>query len=123
MELRTLYNTGNLPDVDTLVSHNGLLGIHSDEHCHAEQLLTDSDTLIWLESIYDYNVLEFGKEYTYTTDIKRLLTTSQIDSAPTTGGALRPVPHWGVRWSERSPKKTLLVSTRLISSSRSSHAE
>lgn len=72
VELRTLYNTGNLPDVDTLVSHNGLLGIHSDEHGHAEQLLTDLNTLIWLESIYDYNVLEFGKEYTYTTDIKQL---------------------------------------------------
>lgn len=72
VELRTLYNTGNLPDVDTLVSHNGLLGIHSDEHGHAEQLLTDLNTLIWLESIYDYNVLEFSNEYTYTTDIKQL---------------------------------------------------
>lgn len=71
-ELRTLYNNGNLPDVDTLVSNNGLLGIHSDNHGHAEQLLTDLNTLIWLESIYGYNVLEFGKEYTYVTDIRQI---------------------------------------------------
>lgn len=72
VELRTLYNTGNLPDVDTLVSNNGLLGIHSDNHGHAEQLLTDLNTLIWLQSIYGYNVLEFGKEYTYATDIRQI---------------------------------------------------
>ena len=72
VELRTLYNTGNLPDVDTLVSEDGLLGIHRDTHGHAEQLLTDLNTLVWLESIYNYNVLEFSKEYTYTTDIKQL---------------------------------------------------
>ena len=72
VELRTLYNTGNLPDVDTLVSNNGLLGIHSDEHGHAEQMLTDLNTLVWLESIYNYNVLDFGKEYGYATDIKQI---------------------------------------------------
>lgn len=71
-ELRTLYNNGNLPDVDTLVSNNGQLGIHKDSHGHAEQLLTDLNTLIWLESIYGYNVLEFEKDYTYTTDIRQI---------------------------------------------------
>ena len=71
-ELRTLYNNGNLPDVDTLVSNNGHLGIHKDSHGHAEQLLTDLNTLIWLESIYGYNVLEFEKDYTYTTDIRQI---------------------------------------------------
>ena len=72
VELRTLYNTGNLPDVDTLVSHDGLVGIHSDEHGHAEQLLTDLNTLIWLKSIYNYDVLQFDKTYTYATDIKQI---------------------------------------------------
>jgi hypothetical protein len=72
VELRTLYNTGNLPDVDTLVSNNGLLGIHSDEHGHAEQMLTDLNTLVWLKSLYNYEILDFGKEYTYTTDIKQI---------------------------------------------------
>jgi hypothetical protein len=71
-ELRTLYNNGNLPDVDTLVSNNGLLGIHKDEHGHAEQLLTDLNTLIWLKSIYNYDVLQFEKEYAYATDIKQI---------------------------------------------------
>ena len=72
VELRTLYNTGNLPDVDTLVSHDGLLGIHRDEHGHAEQLLTDLNTLIWLKSIYNYDVLQFEREYPYSTDIKQI---------------------------------------------------
>ena len=71
-ELRTLYNSGNLPDVDTLVSTNQLLGIHSDEHGHAEQLLTDLNTLVWLESIYGYDVSDFEKEYDYETDIKQI---------------------------------------------------
>ena len=80
VELRTLYNTGNLPDVDTLVSDNGLLGIHRDEHGHAEALLTDLNTLIWLKSIYNYDVLQFEKEYPYATDIKQIahdVTTRQ----------------------------------------------
>ena len=72
VELRTLYNNGNLPDVDTLVSDDGLLGIHSDTHGHAEQMLTDLNTLIWLQSIYNYDVLAFDKEYSYVTDIKRI---------------------------------------------------
>ena len=72
LELRTLYNMGNLPDVDSLVSSNGLLGIHSDEHGHAEQMLTDLNTLVWLQSIYNYDVLEFTKEYPYTIDIKSI---------------------------------------------------
>jgi hypothetical protein len=72
LELRTLYNDGNLPDVDTLVSNNGLLGIHSDTHGHAEQMLTDLNTLVWLQSIYDFNVLDLDKEYTYDTDIKTI---------------------------------------------------
>ena len=72
VELRTLYNTGKLPDVDTLVSNGGLLGIHSDEHGHAEQLLTDVNTLVWLKSIYNYDVLQFAKVYPYSTDIKQI---------------------------------------------------
>ena len=72
VELRTLYNTGNLPDVDTLVSHDGLLGIHSDTHGHAEQLLTDLNTLIWLQSIYNYDVSQFDRVYEYETDIKQI---------------------------------------------------
>ena len=72
LELRTLYNLGNLPDVDTLVSDDNLLGIHADTHGHAEQMLTDLNTLVWLESIYDVNVLNFDKDYTYETDIKAI---------------------------------------------------
>ena len=72
LELRTLYNQGNLPDVDTLVSGDGLLGIHSDTHGHAEQMLTDLNTLVWLASIYGVEVWELDKEYPYETDIKAL---------------------------------------------------
>ena len=70
LELRTLYNQGNLPDVDTLVSSEGLLGIHSDTHGHAEQLLTDLNTLVWLASIYDVQVSELDMDFDYETDIK-----------------------------------------------------
>lgn len=85
LELRTLYNDGDLPDVDTLVSNNGLLGIHKDTHGHAEQMLTDLNTLVWLQSIYNFNVLELDKEYTYDTDIKMIAhkVASRQDSAYT----------------------------------------
>ena len=72
LELRTLYNAGNLPDVDTLVSTDDLLGIHSDTHGHAEQMLTDLNTLVWLQSIYGYDVSHFSKVYSYATDIKQI---------------------------------------------------
>ena len=82
VELRTLYNRGNLPDVDTLVSTNDLVGIHSDEHGHAEQMLTDLNTLIWLQLIYNYTVLEFEKEYPYLTDIKSIAYEIAIRQDP-----------------------------------------
>ena len=85
VELRTLYNAGNLPDVDTLVSDGDLVGIHSDTHGHATQILTDLNSLIWLQSIYGVNVLEFEKEYPYLTDIKQIAydVATRQDSAYT----------------------------------------
>ena len=58
--------------MDTLVSSDGLLGIHKDTHGHAEQMLTDLNTLVWLESIYGYDVLNFAQDFPYQTDIKHI---------------------------------------------------
>ena len=54
------------------VTDGDLLGIHKDTYGHAEQMLTDLNTLQWFESIYDVNVLDFDKDYTYQTDIKAI---------------------------------------------------
>ena len=67
---------GELPDVDTLVSHDGLLGIHSDTHGHAEQLLTDLNSLIWLINL-QLRHLQFSKVYQYETDIRQIAPRSQ----------------------------------------------
>lgn len=69
VELRTRYNQGNLPDVDALVSGGGKLGIHSDTHGHAEQMLTDLNTLVWVASIYGVDPNDIETDVSYTTDI------------------------------------------------------
>lgn len=51
-ELYTLFDAGQLPDVDALVRDGGSDGIFSDGSGHADGILLDLAELVWLRAIY-----------------------------------------------------------------------
>ena len=52
IELYTLFEAGDLPDVDALVSSGGSEGIFRDSFGHADSTLLDLAELVWLRAIY-----------------------------------------------------------------------
>lgn len=51
-ELYTLFEAGDLPDVDTLVGSGSDEGIFRDSFGHADSILVDLAELVWLRAIY-----------------------------------------------------------------------
>jgi hypothetical protein len=72
VELYRLYDSGNLPDVDTLQSSGGDLGIFRDNLGHPEQLLIDLGQLVWLQAIYQVDLSDYDYDPGYITDIKTI---------------------------------------------------
>jgi hypothetical protein len=72
VELYRLYDSGNLPDVDTLQSSGGDLGIFRDNLGHPEQLLIDLGQLVWLQAIYQVDLSDYDYDPAYITDIKTI---------------------------------------------------
>lgn len=72
VELYRLYDSGNLPDVDTLQSSGSDLGIFRDNLGHPEQLLIDLGRLVWLEAIYQVDMAGYDHDPGYITNIKTI---------------------------------------------------
>jgi hypothetical protein len=70
-ELYSLYDAGQLPDVDTLVSGSGD-AIFSDTFGHPDDILEDLGELIWLRAIYDVDLSTYAYDPGYTTDLKAI---------------------------------------------------
>ena len=83
VELYKLYAQGNLPDVDTLTTSAGDLGIYKDRLGHPEALLVDLSQLVWLQAIYDVDLGSYNYDSVYFTDIKTIASDimSRHDSA------------------------------------------
>lgn len=64
LELRHLFEAGELSDVDQMTSGDGD-AIFTDPKGHADEILRDLGTLIWLGSIYDVDLTDHpvGDEY------------------------------------------------------------
>ncbi|MFT6400277.1 MAG: hypothetical protein ACJAYU_005048 [Bradymonadia bacterium] len=64
LELRHLFEAGDLSDVDTMTSSDGA-AIFRDRKGHADEILLDLGSLIWLGSIYDVDISThpLGEEY------------------------------------------------------------
>jgi hypothetical protein len=72
VELYRLYDSGNLPDVDTLQSSGDDLGIFRDNLGHPEQLLIDLGQLVWLQAIYQVDLSDYDYDPGYITDIETI---------------------------------------------------
>lgn len=70
-ELYSLYEAGNLPDVDTLVSSSGD-AIFSDAFGHADEILVSLGRLVWLRAIYGVDLTAYAHDPGYITDLKAI---------------------------------------------------
>ncbi|MGI9600618.1 MAG: hypothetical protein ACR2QE_01945 [Acidimicrobiales bacterium] len=71
VELYNLYDAGQLPDVDSLVSGTGD-AIFSDAFGHADDILVELGRLVWLRAIYDVPLSSYPYDPGYTTDLKAI---------------------------------------------------
>lgn len=71
VELYELYDAGELPDVDSLVSGSGD-AIFSDSFGHADDILVELGRLVWLRAIYDVDLSSYDYDPGYTVDLLAL---------------------------------------------------
>ena len=68
VELYELYDAGQLPDVDSLVSSTGD-AIFSDSFGHADDILVELGRLVWLRAIYGVDLSTYAYDPGYETDL------------------------------------------------------
>ena len=75
LELRALFEAGNLPDVDVLTSNvndsstENDVGIFVDDKGHADEILVDLGTLVWGSVLYDIEPTNDFSSAVYETDL------------------------------------------------------
>ena len=80
LELRTLFEAGNLPDVDVLTSNvndsstENDVGIFVDDKGHADEILVDLGTLVWGSVLYDIEPANDFASTDYETDLASIAT-------------------------------------------------
>lgn len=70
-ELRLLFDAGNLPGI-TAVQGPAATSLHTDTLGHAGHILKDLGELVWLNRIYDIDLLTYGYNPPWTTDLKAI---------------------------------------------------
>jgi hypothetical protein len=70
-ELYSLFEAGDLPDVDSLVSNAGE-GIFRDSFGHADEILLELAALVWMRAIYDVDLSSYDYDPGYSTDLKAI---------------------------------------------------
>ncbi len=78
LELRLLFSSDNLPDVDSLVNGSGE-AIYSDNFGHADDILKDLGRLVWLNAIYGVNLTTYAYDPGYITDLKGIAQSIMDD--------------------------------------------
>ncbi len=85
IELRSQFEAGNLDDVDAMISNDGN-GIFRDSIGHADRILLDLGTLIWLGSIYNVDLSEYpigdlgNKTAKYQVDLRGIAEAIIVDN-------------------------------------------
>ena len=73
LELRTLFEAGNLPDVTALVSASpNSIFEDAKGHGHSDGILHDLAELVWLNAIYGVDLTTYGYDSGYVTDLKAI---------------------------------------------------
>jgi hypothetical protein len=69
VELKRLYEAGDLPDVENAVGPSGL---YRDGMGHASNILKDLAALVWLATLYDIDLADCDLELEYETDLMQV---------------------------------------------------
>ncbi len=80
-ELYELYDAGQLPDVDTLVSGSGD-AIFSDSFGHPDDILVELGRLVWLRAIYRVDLSSYDHDPGYTVDLLAIADTIMDEHDP-----------------------------------------
>ena len=71
IELRLLFESGNLPDVSSMTGAAGS-AIFTDYKGHAGRILKDTAAMIWLSTFYGTNLYNYNWNHGYTTDLRQI---------------------------------------------------
>ncbi|MAT93089.1 MAG: hypothetical protein CME59_10865 [Halioglobus sp.] len=71
IRLRELFDAGQLDDVDFLASGSGD-AIFSDTFGHADDILVDLGSLVWLQALYGVDLDSYAWDPGYNTDLKAI---------------------------------------------------
>ena len=80
-ELYTRYADGELDDVTELVGSNGS-GVFRDGFGHADHILEDLASLIWLQAIYGVDLAAFDAGYDWTVDLNTIASSILAEHDP-----------------------------------------
>ncbi len=72
IELYKLFESGNLSDVQSLISDNGSEAVFSDSFGHPDDILITLGQLIWLKAIYGVDLNSYDYDTGYTSDLKAI---------------------------------------------------
>ena len=92
IELKRLFEAGQLPVVKTLV---GKTGLYRDRRGHASKILIDLSALIWLTTIYGVDLTNSNLNLNYTIDLKQIaakIVGEQMDLALPTFDVIQEKP-------------------------------
>ena len=80
-ELYTRYADGELDDVTELVGSNGS-GVFRDGFGHADHILEDLASLVWLQAIYGVDLAAFDAGYDWTVDLNTVASSILAEHDP-----------------------------------------
>lgn len=80
-ELYTRYADGELDDVTELVGSNGS-GVFRDGFGHADHILEDLASLVWLQAIYGVDLAAFDAGYDWTVDLNTIASSILAEHDP-----------------------------------------
>jgi hypothetical protein len=80
-ELYTRYADGELDDVTELVGSNGS-GVFRDGFGHADHILEDLASLVWLQAIYGVDLATFDAGYDWTIDLNTIASSILAEHDP-----------------------------------------
>lgn len=72
VELKRLFESGDLPDVPQLVTDDSGKGVFSDSFGHPDAILVELGSLVWLNAIYGVDPSDFDYFSAHETDLARL---------------------------------------------------
>jgi hypothetical protein len=81
VELYKLYDAGQLPDVDSLISGSGD-AIFRDQLGHADEILVELGRLVWLRAIYRVDLSSYAYDPGYTVDLLTLADSIMDEHDP-----------------------------------------